>query len=249
MSAVADYFSDVNARLAELERTQAAAIDAAATLGAAAIRDRRPIHIFDTGHLISHEFIDRTGGLAAYTSLSFGATLGRENQWIAATRAQLDPSGGQSAHILVDWLFEQGTIQPGDPIILSSVSGTNALVVELAQQARERGVGVIAVTSVNFSRELVSSHSSGKRLFELAHLVLDNGAPYGDAALAIEGLDTPVAAWSGLAGAALMWAVTVGIIEKCVAADIVPTIYTSYNLPGGGERYRAARENYREFGQ
>lgn len=249
MSLVADYFSDVHSRLAELEQTQAGAIDETAKLGAAAILDKRPIHIFDTGHLISHEFIDRTGGLAAYTALSFGATLGRENEWIAAGRSQVDSSGGRSARLLVEWLFEQGTIQSGDPLILSSVSGTNALLVELAQQAREHEVSLVVVTGVSFSRELVSHHSSGKRLFELADVVLDNRVPYGDAALDVDGLDTPAAAWSGLAGAALMWAVTVGIIEKCVAAGTTPTIYSSYNLPGGAERYMVERARYRESGR
>ncbi|MBC7591554.1 MAG: sugar isomerase domain-containing protein [Salinibacterium sp.] len=249
MSAVADYFSDVHARLDDLARSQANVIEEAAALGSAAILARRPIHVFDTGHLISHEFIDRTGGLAAYTALSFGATLARGNEWVAAERNPLDPTGERSASLLVEWLFEQGTIQPGDPLILSSVSGTNILLVELAQQARARGVTVVAVTGVDFSRELSSNHSSGKRLFELADVVLDNCVPYGDAALSLDTLDAPVAAWSGLAGAALMWAVTVGIIEKCLAAGTVPTIYTSYNLPGGGEHYAAARARYRESGQ
>jgi uncharacterized phosphosugar-binding protein len=249
VSAVADYFSDVHARLAELERSQSVAIDATASLGAAAILDRRPIHIFDTGHLISHEFLDRTGGLAAYTALSFGATLARGNEWVVAERSTVDPNGERSAHLLVEWLFEQGTIQSGDPLILSSVSGTNVLVVELAQQARERGVSVVAVTGVSFSRELASNHSSGNRLFELADVVLDNGVPSGDAAFAVEGLDTLVAPWSGLAGAALLWAVTAGIGEKCVAAGIAPTIYTSVNLPGGAEAHAAARRRYRESGQ
>lgn len=249
MSAVTGYFSDVHARLTDLEQTQRAAIDEAATLGAAAIRDSRPIHIYDTGHLISHEFIARTGGLAAYTALTFGASVSRENEWVSAQRHPLDPSGGQSARLLVEWLFEQGTIQPKDPLILSSVSGTNALLVELAQQARERGVPVIAVTGVSFSRELVSKHASGKRLFELADVVLDNRVPYGDSALTIEGLNMPAIAWSGLAGAALMWAVTAGIIEQCIAAHTVPTIYTSYNLPGGEETYRTSRETYRTTGR
>ena len=249
MSAVADYFADAGARLADLERTQGAAIDAAAALGAAAIGDGRPIHIFDTGHLISHEFIARTGGLAAYTALEFGATLDSGNEWIAAERGRLDPSGERSAQLLVEWLFEQGTIAPDDPLVLSSVSGTNLLVIELAIQARARGVAVVAVTGADFSGELASSHSSGKRLFEVADVVLDNCVPYGDAALAIAGLDTPVAAWSGLAGAALMWAVTAGIIERCVAAGVVPSIYTSYNLPGGGATYAATRAHYRKTGQ
>lgn len=249
MSAVADYFADVVARLTDLEQTQSAAIEATASLGAAAILDRRPIHVFDTGHLISHEFIDRAGGLAAYTALSFGGTLARGNEWVAAERSQVDPSGERSAHLLVEWLFEQGTIQAGDPLILSSVSGTKALVVELAQQARDRGVSVVAVTGVSYSSELVSNHTSGKRLFELADIVLDIRVPYGDAALAIKDLDTPVAAWSGLAGVALMWAVTAGLIEKCVAAGTIPTIYTSVNLPGGEKRYEAARARYGVSGQ
>lgn len=249
MSAISNYFSDVHARLIELEQTQQAAIEATATLGAAAIRDSRPIHIYDTGHLISHEFIARTGGLAAYTALTFGASLSRENEWVADQRHPRDASGNQSARLLVEWLFEQGTIQPHDPLILSSVSGTNALIVELAQQARERGIPIVAVTGMDFSRQLVSNHTSGKRLFELADIILDNRVPYGDAALTIDGLQTPAIAWSGLAGAALMWAVTAGIIEKCVDADTIPTIYTSYNLPRGGEAYRTSREAYRTTGR
>jgi len=249
MSAIADYFADAGARLADLERTQGGAIDAVAALGAAAIIGRRPIHIFDTGHLISHEFIARTGGLAAYTALGFGASVDAGNEWIAAERGRLDPSGERSAQLLVEWLFEQGTILPGDLLVLSSVSGTNLLVVELAIQARARRVSVVAVTGSDFSGELTSSHPTGLRLFEVADVVLDNCVPYGDAALTIGGLDTPVAAWSGLAGAALMWAVTAGIIEKSVAAGVVPSIYTSYNLPGGGATYAATRAHYRETGQ
>ncbi|MBG6107390.1 sugar isomerase domain-containing protein [Frigoribacterium sp. CG_9.8] len=249
MSAVTEYFSDVHTRLTELEESQRVTIAATATLGATAICDGRPIHIYDTGHLISHEFIARTGGLAAYTALTFGASLSRENEWVSAHRRPVDPSGGSSARLLVEWLFEQGTIQPKDPLILSSVSGTNALIVELALQAREREVSVIAVTGVDFSSELHSNHGSGKRLFEVADIVLDNRVPYGDSALAIDGLAMPAIAWSGLAGAALMWAVTAGIIERCLAAQTVPTVYTSYNLPGGEETYRTSRETYRMTGR
>lgn len=249
MTAVTRYFADVRARLDDLESTQSDAIAAAAGLGAAAIGGRRPIHIYDTGHLINHEFIARTGGLAAYTALTFGATVATGNEWVAMNRGPGDPSGERSAHLLVEWLFEQGTLQPGDVLFLSSVSGTNVMVVELARQARQRGISVIAVTGVDFSRQLPSKHSSGQRLFEAADVVLDNRVPYGDSALRVEGTEPSVAAWSGLAGAILMWAVTVGIVKKCVEAGVNPTVYSSYNLPGGGASYETSRARYRTSGQ
>ncbi len=249
MSADERYFADASSRLAELAQSQAAAIAKTADLGAAAIAAARPIHIFDTGHLVNHEFIDRTGGLAAYTALNFSASIDRENEWINASRAPSDPTGEVGARALVDWMFLQGTVLPEDVLILSSVSGTNVLVVELARQARARGVHVVALTGVEFSAQLSPAHSSGTRLFENADVVLDNRVPFGDAALQIEGIDARVAPWSGVSAALLLWSVTAGIIERCVAAGVTPTVYSSYNLPGGGAAFARARETYRETGR
>ena len=249
MTAINNYFDDARARLTELASTQTKAIEKVAHLGADAIALKRPIHIFDSGHLISHEFIDRTGALAAYTALTFSGALNRGNPWVNSERHPADLSGEASARLLIRWVIEQGTLQPGDPLIISSVSGTSAAVVELARQSREYGLTVIALTAIDFSSTLDPIHSSHSRLFENADIVLDNQAPYGDAALGVAGVEAKVAAWSGVSGALLMWAVTVGIVEQCAARGIQPTIYSSYNLPGGGAKYESARRIYESSGQ
>ncbi|MBC7518568.1 MAG: sugar isomerase domain-containing protein [Microbacteriaceae bacterium] len=249
MTAVEAYFTDVSARLTELATTQSQAIQEVADVGARAIAAKRPIHIFDSGHLISHEFIDRTGGLAAYTALTFSGMLSRGNPWVNSQRRATDQTGEASARFLTQWVIEQGTLQPGDPLIISSVSGTSGAVLELARQARHHGLTVVALTAVDFSSALPPLHSSGKRLHQAADIVLDNRAPYGDAALSVDGVEATVAAWSGIAGAALMWAVTVGIVERCASLGVHPTIYSSYNLPGGGKTYQSSRHRYETEGQ
>lgn len=249
MSAIDDYFDDVSRRLSSLAETQRGNLDHAAEVCARAIVERRPLHILDTGHLIGHEFIARTGGLAAYTTLEFTAELTRENDWLTADRSAPDPTGETSARLLVEWLFAQGTLIAGDPLIISSVSGTGRLAVELALQARHRGLTVIAVTGADFSASLTSQHSSGMRLRDVADIVLDDQVPDGDAALVIDGFPHRVGAWSGVSGVLLMWALTVGIVERCVAAGVELTVFTSVNLPGGPAAYEAARARYRADGR
>lgn len=247
MTAVGRYFEDIAQRMSRLAADESGAIEATATAFAAAIRQARPIHIYDSGHLIAHEFIARTGGLAAFSLLAVTADVDRGNEWIASQRKPSAEEAQASTRDLVGWILGQGTIRAGDVLVVSSVSGTNAFVVELASRARERGVVVVAVTGVEFSGQLVSSHPSGSRLFEVADVVLDDQVPYGDAALTVEGVE--VAPWSGLSGVSVLWAATARAVELSIADGIVPTVYTSYNLPGGAAAYAQARTRYRESGR
>ena len=249
MTATQRYFDDIAARMAALAADGSGAIEATAHAFAAALEGGRPIHVYDSGHLIAHEFIARTGGLAAFTLLTVTADVDRNNEWIAANRKPTADEAAASTSALVGWALGQGTIRGGDVLVVSSVSGTNAFVVELATRAREAGVVVIAVTGVEFSARLTSSHSSGQRLFEVADIVLDDQVPYGDAALPIDGLDVPVAPWSGMGGVALLWAATARAVELSIAQGIVPTVFTSYNLPEGAAAYADARARYRETGR
>ena len=118
-------------------------------------------------------------------------------------------------------------------LFVGSVSGKTANVVELALQARAHGLTVIALTALAYSSKLASEHPSGKRLYEVADLVLDNHAPYGDALLEVEGLDYPICPASGIGAAVTLWAVVAGIVEEMLRRGLKPTVFPSVNRPDG----------------
>ena len=115
-----------------------------------------------------------------------------------------------------------------------SNSGRNPQPVDVALRARELGLRVIAVTSLAHTQGVASRHSSGRRLFELADVVLDTGTPPGDASLSVAGL----AVWTGpvstALGVALMNAVMVEAMQKLVERGVAPPVLMSSNLDEGG---------------
>jgi len=204
-------------------------IQQAAGLCADALSQGRTIHVFDSGHLVSKELIHRAGGLVAMKALS----LDQEVIQSATIPHDLPPAEDAAVSALVAHLVDTGQLRAGDVLFVGSVSGKTTNVVELAQQARQHGLTVIAVTALAYSSKLVSEHPSGKRLYESADLVLDNGAPFGDAMLAVEGLDYPICPASGIGAASMMWAVTAAIVEEMLSRGLKPTVYPSINRPDG----------------
>ena len=124
----------------------------------------------------------------------------------------------------------KANIVKGDVMIIGSVSGKTVNVIDLAMACIEKGIKVIVVTSVTYSSQVESFHSSGKRLFELGDVVIDNCAPYGDAMMTIEGVESPFIPASGLAAAYIMWAVCADLLEKLMSKGIQPGILRSVNF-------------------
>jgi uncharacterized phosphosugar-binding protein len=249
-SAITAYLGELQSRLAQLGASQESALGAAAEACAEALANRNIIHLHDTGHLISHEMIARTGGLAAYTAFTYGGALNDLNLHRAAQGtgpATLEEKLA-AERALLDWVFAQGTLRAGDVLIAGSVSGTGWKLVELALQAKQRGLTVIAVTAPAHSSRLAAQHPSGLRLFEAADIVLDNGAQYGDSFFQVDGFDTPICPISGIGAAVLMWALTAGIVERLVRRGLKPSVYTSVNLPGGPAAVEQVEAAYSEQG-
>ena len=139
-------------------------------------------------------------------------------------------------------------VLPGDVMVIGSVSGKTPNVIDLALACREFGVKVIAVTSVTYSSQLETPHSCGKRLFELADIVLDNCSPFGDAMLPVEGVEKPFSPASGLAAAYIMWAVANQLLEDLLAKGITPSILGSVNYPENVEFNNALYKRYENEG-
>jgi uncharacterized phosphosugar-binding protein len=241
------YFERLHAQLEELERRSLPAIEQAAARCAECLLNGGVIHVYDTGHLVSRELINRAGGLAAFTPFSFDLQVQNPNAYREAQGlgAHISP---ETVRAIVQAALDRSRMAPGDVLIIGSVSGKTPFPVELAIQARERGLYTIALTALDYSTRLPSEHESGKRLFEVADLVIDNGAPYGDALLEIEGLAEPVCPASGIGAAVALWAVVAGIIEQMVAAGKPPTVFASINRPDGQQRYQQSLERYKRQG-
>lgn len=206
------------------------AIERAAALCTEALIGGGAVHIFDSGHLVSHELIRRAGGLAAFSRLQFGLSIDN-----AVRTRSAQAAGSQSAlsYSYIEAIFESDQLRPGDVLFVGSVSGKSANVVELALQARAHGLKVIALTAMAYSPQLASAHPSGKRLFEAADLVLDNHAPFGDGMLTVDGLDYPVIPVSGIGAVTVLWGVVAAIVEEMLAQGHKPSIYPSVNRPNG----------------
>jgi len=221
------YFQALQAHLARLA-ANAAPIEQAADLCAGVLAGGGALHIFDSGHMVSQELVNRAGGLVALSALNFNLNVVNP----VKNRAPV-PAAGTLSFGYIEHVFETGQLRRGDLLFVGSVSGKTANVVELARQARAHGLTVIALTSLAYSRELASEHPSGQHLYEAADLVLDNGAPYGDAMLEVEGLDYKVCPASGLGAATVLWAVVAGTLERLLARGLKPTVYPSVNRPDG----------------
>ncbi len=133
--------------------------------------------------------------------------------------------------------FDNGleSLNPGDVLVVSSVSGRTKHVVDLAYDAMEKGVKVIAFTSMAYAVQVDPVHESGKKLYEFVTLTLDNCAPAAEAMLEVEGIEARFAAASGIASDYIMWNVTSVVVETLLAKGITPGILKSANYPGGAD--------------
>ena len=226
---ITKYLKTISSKIDEIT-VDTQPIQQAASLCAEALSKGGMLHVFDSGHMVSSELINRAGGLVAMSQLSF--SLNVSNPVKARSDLPL-PAESQLSFGYIEHVFDTNQLRPGDVVFVGSVSGKTANVVELALQARAHGLTVIALTAPAYSSKLASEHPSGKRLYEIADLVLDNHAPYGDALLEVEGLDYPICPASGIGAAVTLWAVVAGIVEEMLRRGLKPTVFPSINRPDG----------------
>jgi uncharacterized phosphosugar-binding protein len=225
-----DYPDLARATIDRLVSTQLAAVDAAADLVAAALRDGGVLQAFGTGHarIITHEIAGRAGGLVPVNLVRLSDLVFHGD---LAPKDLLDPTLERDP-ALAPSVYELAGAEPGDPFLIASNSGINGSVVEFALLVRQHDHPVIAVTSVAHSTSVEPRHPSGRRLLDLADVVIDTGAPPGDAALELPD-GTRTGALSNLAGVVIGQLLTEGVCRRLLAAGITPPVYRSMNLPDG----------------
>ena len=140
-------------------------------------------------------------------------------------------------------------LKAGDVLFVSSVSGRSKGAVDLAWSAMEKGVNVIALTSMSYATQVDPVHESGKKLYEFVTLALDNCAPAAEAMLEVEGIEARFSAASGIASDYIMWSITSACVEKMLNDGYTPGILKSANFPGGNDYNKTVIEpHYDRYG-
>jgi uncharacterized phosphosugar-binding protein len=211
--------------------TQSAALDRAAQWIADSIMKDGVLHVFGAGHsqLMGQELAFRAGGLApvnAILDINFSLMGGPPTGSTALERTE-----GYAKLVL-----DRYDLRPGEVLIVVSQSGRNPAPIEAALEGKARGLKVIALTSVQQSSESKSRHSSGKRLYEVADLVLDNRVVPGDACVEIDPGLPKTSPLSTVAGAAILQALVAEVAKRIYDAGAEPPVWLSANVPGGDER-------------
>lgn len=216
------YFDVVIHLLARLRESQRSAMAAAADALAATLRTGGVVHLFGTGHshMLAEEVFYRAGGLLPINAM-LDETVVLSGGAHRSTATERTP--GTAADIASRY-----DLRAGDAGIVISNSGRNPAPIEMARLMKDLGLTVIALTSLAHSGAFAPLPPHTVRLADVADIVLDNGGGVGDAALGLEGVAHPVGPTSTVAGAALLQAVFIGVMERLVAAG-VPVV----NLPSG----------------
>lgn len=212
--------AEILRRLDEVTEGQDEAIHEAAVIMADTIERGGIIRAFGSGHSHANalEICGRAGGYIQ-TKIVREPALG--------IYEMLDGVGDQF------WL--KLDVRPEDCLVLISNSGRNPLPVELALHAREAGIKVIVVTAREVSAAGTSRSKTGKLLYELGDVVLDNKSCFGDVALEVEGIPTKVGGTSLYTGCLLLDCAVMESLDILLERGVQPPLYMSANVDGGPE--------------
>jgi uncharacterized phosphosugar-binding protein len=236
-----DYVEVIRDAVERVSVSQADQVSAAADLLAGTVAADGVIQAFGCGHseALAMEIAGRAGGLIPTNKIAL---------------RDLVLYGGDPVSVLADpelertpgvahRLYGLAPVRPGDAFVIASNSGINGAVVEMARLVKARGHALIAITSIAHSARVASRHESGQKLGDLADVVLDNGAPYGDAALPLPG-GGAVGAVSSITAALLAQQIVTEVVARLLTRGITPPIYLSDNVPGGREHNTALETRY-----
>lgn len=207
--------------------SQTSAFEAVCGAVATALAADRLIYVAGSGHshLIAEEAFFRAGGIAAAQAILDPGLMLHVS---ASGSSHMERETGQAERVLANY-----DVAPGDVVFIVSNSGRNAYPIEMALAAKARGATTIALTSLRHTERVTSRHVSGKRLFELCDLILDNGADYGDASLPVGQNGLLMGPVSTISGVFLINAIMAEAVDRLAVRGITVDVYQSANGQGG----------------
>lgn len=229
MSKAMEYFENLQRIIERISTEQSDNIEAAARAVADTLEKGGRIHTFGTGHshMLAEEIFYRAGGLVNVNPILETGLMLHESASKSTALERLEGYG--------EILFDMHGIKDTDILFLFSNSGRNGVAIDLGIIAREKCVKTVVITNMEHTMQGKSRHSSGKKLYELGTVVIDNCGCMGDASMRIEEIGRNVAPTSTAAGAAILNAIEARAVEMMVADGYMPEVFSSSNVDGGDE--------------
>ena len=236
-----DYIKTVTETIDRAWNTQQPQLTQAKTLIAEAIEAKKNVFVFGCSHagILAEEVFYRTGGLAVVNPIFFPG-------FMLNTRPITMTSSLERTEGLGKIILKQNHVSEGDVLLLHSVSGRNTVPVEMAIEAREMGVHTVCITNLEYSKSVTSRHLSGKNLYEVCDIVIDNCGVTGDAAIKLDGLEEKIGPTSTTVGTAILNAIVIEAVEQMIADGIVPPVFMSDNIDGGDAHNARIFEEYKD---
>ena len=195
------------------------------------------LHLFGCGHsnIPVEESFYRAGGLVPVNPIFESSLMLNEG---AVKSSQLERLSGYAPLIL-----DRHTTKKGEVLIIFSNSGINSLPIEMAMAAKEKDLQVVAITSMSYANEK-SRHAKGKKLYQIADVIIDTGIPHGDALIELENSKVCALPGSTVLVTTLINMVMAEVLELYEKEKLEPPVFISGNVEGGFEKNSAYITEY-----
>ena len=235
-----EYCSRIVEAIEKIKTTQMDAISQAAEEIAIRLEKGGLLYVFGTGHshMLAEEVYHRAGGL-----LQARAVVPHE---ISTDLAMRKSTLMERLEGVADVVFATHKIRSCDALILVSNSGRNPVPIQMAREARNKGIFTVALTNLAHSESVESREKTGKKLYELCDVVLDTCGPRGDALIPIPGRDYSMAPSSTVLGALVIESLVCSIVETMISHGFQPLIRRSANLDGNDDHNQKIKEQLLE---
>jgi uncharacterized phosphosugar-binding protein len=226
--------------------SQKDAIETAAEWFAASILKGRMVHVFGSGHsrIMVEEMWPRYGSFTGFNpivelSLTF-------HNLVVGANGQRQAMFLENVSGFADRILRNFTLSTEDSALIISSGGTNIVPIEMAEHFRKKQIRVVSLISGQHAAASKSKRADGIKLGDVSDLILDTGAPIGDAMINIPGLATPVAPGSTLGGVLLINCIKARVAALLTEAGQPPTVLSAANVVGADEAVRLFEKAYDE---
>lgn len=239
MDFIETYLEEISRITKGIEPNQRETIQRAAILIADSIENNGVLHVFGSGHshMIAEDLFYRAGGLICVNAMLEPSLM----EINSGRTTELERLSGYANVLLRGY-----DLRAGEIIIVVSNSGINAVPIEMAMECQKRGLFVLALTNLDHTSNSTSRHASGKKLHEIADLVLDNGGKYGDAVLSYDGSEKRIGPTSTIGGLIVAQTLIVAVVEELLARGVTPPILESANIEGDRNHNKAMVARYHD---